>query len=154
MTPGKSNFLKNEFIPLLKSINPSAKPLWGKMNLHQMVEHMSDSIRIANGKAPHTIHTPADLLPKFKAFMMTEKSFRENTKNVLLSDEPPSIRNTSIDAAFSELQTEIADFFKVFENDKNKTATNPFYGELNFNEWVQLLHKHATHHLKQFGVSC
>jgi hypothetical protein len=29
---------------------------------------------------------------------------------------------------------------------------HPAFGDLNFTEWVQLHHKHVTHHLKQFGL--
>lgn len=153
MTPEKHDFLKSKYVPLLKKIDPSTKPLWGKMNFQQMVEHMSDSIRIANGKDPQKLHTPVDVLDKYKAFLMTEKPFKENTRNALMADEPPAIRNSSIDKAFNELETEINDLFKAFGSDKDKTATNPFYGDLNLNEWVQLLHKHAIHHLKQFGTT-
>jgi hypothetical protein len=32
------------------------------------------------------------------------------------------------------------------------TTRNPFFGDLNFAENVHLLHKHALHHLRQFGV--
>jgi hypothetical protein len=153
MTPEKSNFLKNEYLPLLMKVDPSIKPLWGKMNFQQMVEHMSDSIRIANGKAPHKLHTPTEVLDRYKAFLMTEKPFKENTKNVLLGDEPALVRHSSISKAFDELQNELNDFFKIFAPDHAKIITDPFFGDLNFTEWVQLLHKHAVHHLKQFGVN-
>jgi len=43
-------------------------------------------------------------------------------------------------------------FFEAFENDHNLVTRNPLFGDLNFEQNVQLLHKHALHHLRQFGV--
>jgi hypothetical protein len=43
-------------------------------------------------------------------------------------------------------------FFTVFNKNNLRVTRNPFYGDLNYEQNVQLLHKHALHHLKQFGV--
>jgi len=152
MTPEKIIFFKSEYLPLLRQIKPDTQPAWGKMNFQQMVEHMSDSIRIANGKDLHTLHTPAENVDKLQAFAMSDRPFKENTKNVLIPDEPVPHRNKTLDLAFAELQKEIDDFILTFRDNPEKTILNPFFGNLNFNQWVQLLHKHAHHHLKQFGI--
>ena len=149
----KAHFLKEEYIPLLRTIKPDAERRWGKMNVQQMIEHMSDSVRIANGKDPHTLVTPEENVERMQAFLMSDKPFKENTPNRLLPDEPANHRNSAISEAIEELNTEIQDLFRVFEQDKQKTVMNPFFGALNFDMWVQLLHKHAWHHLNQFGVS-
>jgi hypothetical protein len=149
----KASFLKREYIPLLKTLTPDAERKWGKMNMQQMVEHMSDSVRIANGKDPHTLVTPEENLEKMQAFLMSDKPFKENTPNRLLPDDPAEHRHADISAAIAELDGEIQDFFKAFGQDKEKTIMNPFFGALTLDMWVQLLHKHAWHHLKQFGVT-
>ena len=148
----KTRFLKEEYIPLLRSIKPDAERKWGKMNVQQMIEHMSDSVRIANGKDPHQLITPEENLERMQAFLMSDKPFKENTPNSLLPDEPATHRKESVAEAIEELNSEIEYLFKVFETDKQKTIMNPFFGALNFEMWVQLLHKHASHHLRQFGV--
>jgi hypothetical protein len=149
----KSDFLHFEFPRLLATIDPATPPAWGKMSLQQMIEHMSDSLRIANGRDPKDCVTPADHIPKMQAFMMSDKPFKENTPNSQLPDTPPPTRFDNEDDAIGELQQEINEFFDVFEQDKGKIITNPFFGDLNFDQWVQLLHKHATHHLRQFGAT-
>ena len=148
----KSDFLRNDLIKKIKSIDPEEKPKWGLMNVQQMVEHLSDSVREANGRVPKTLITPSDKLLRVKEFMMSEKPFKENTKNVQMPAIPAPVKRATMDEALDELQTELMDFFKVFENEPKKTITNPFFGDLNFNEWVHLLHKHTIHHLRQFGV--
>ena len=153
MAPEKVDFLKNKFIPLVRSIELAVSPKWGKMGLQQMVEHLSESFRNANGKVSHPLHTSPELVSKFKAFMMSDKLFKENTKSVMMGDEPPVIHNSSIIKAIEELELEVNDFFIAFELQPNRIIANPIFGDLNFNEWVQLLHKHVIHHLTQFGIN-
>ena len=43
-------------------------------------------------------------------------------------------------------------FFEVFEKDPGLKTINPVFGELDFDSNIQLLYKHALHHLKQFGI--
>lgn len=148
----KLTFLLFSFPQLLKKLDPSTKGLWGKMNVQQMIEHMSDSVREANGKIPRTIMTPEANLSKMKEFLMSEKEFRPNTKNVMMGEEPLVVRNSSIKDAIDELEKELSDFEKYFTKNSESIITNPFFGDLNFDEWIQLVHKHAIHHLKQFGV--
>jgi hypothetical protein len=146
-------FLSEKFPALLRTLNPGAKGSWGVMNAQQMVEHMSDSVRIANGTDPHKVVLTPEQVEKAKTFMLTDKPFRENTKNQLLPDVPPPWRHTSMEAAVQELESEIDKFVKTFEGDHRKKITNPFFGDLDFGEWSHLLAKHARHHLKQFGIS-
>jgi hypothetical protein len=123
------------------------------MSLQQMVEHYRDYVKIASGKIPNTkLLTPEDQLQKAQAFLMSDKPFKENTPNPLLPEVPPPVRNISMEDALKELETEIDFFFSVFNENNQQRTLNPFFGDLNFEQNVQLLHKHALHHLKQFGV--
>jgi ERCC4-related helicase len=150
----KSQFLKEQLVPTIAAISPEFKPIWGKMNLQQMTEHMSrEGFQVANGKLLQELVTPAEQVEKMQAFLMSDKPFRENTPNSLMSAEPLPVKHPDMNAALAELQTEIDDFFKVYENEPGKSIMNPFFGALNFELQVQLLHKHATHHLRQFGVA-
>lgn len=148
----KKEFLWHRYVPLLRTLDPAAPRVWGKMNVHQMVEHMADSFREANGKDLKDCINPPEVVEKMQAFLLTDKPFRENTPNRLMGEEPAPIRWEDINDSLGELQVEINDFIDVFEQDKHKIITNPFFGDLDFELWVRLLHKHATHHLRQFGV--
>jgi len=148
----KSNFLFVEFPKLLESLDPLTEGAWGTMNVHQMIEHMSYSVRMANGKDIMQLVTPVEKLPIVRDFMLSDKEFRPNTKNSLMGDTPDPIKYPNIQDSLNELQQELADFKKYFDENPNTTLMNPFFGELNFEEWTHLLNKHAIHHLKQFGV--
>ena len=54
--------------------------------------------------------------------------------------------------AIGALQLELIYFFEAFEKNPALITRNPFFGDLNFEQNVQLLYKHALHHLRQFGV--
>ena len=84
--------------------------------------------------------------------MMSEKPFKENTKNPLMAEEPVPLRFHTVQAAIGALQQELIYFFDAFAKDPRLITRNPFFGDLNFEQNVQLLHKHALHHLRQFGV--
>lgn len=148
----KIDFLKNEYCKLLSNLDADAPRKWGKMNVQQMIEHMSYSFRIANGRLPMEILTPAENIDRMQAFLASEKPMRENTPNPLLPDEPPAAVHATKDDAIAELKSEIDFFFEVFEKEADKTLKNAFFGVLNFEQQVQLLYKHSTHHLRQFGV--
>ncbi len=145
-------FVKEEFLKLISSLSPDAKGKWGKMNAQQMVEHMSYSFRLASGRHVEKSFLTPEQTQKGYSFVMTDKSFRENTQNPLLSPEPDTIKNSSMSAAIEGLKAEINYFFEVYDSNKELRIINPFYGNLNFEEQVQLLHKHCEHHAKQFGL--
>ena len=148
----KENFLRTKFIPLLQKLNSDTQPLWGKMNAQQMIEHFTDVMMVASGKIKLPIATPADKLSRLREFMMSEKPFKENTKSPVLGEEPAPLRKHTREASIGKLQEEIIYFFEAFEKNPAMKTTNPVFGELDFDMTVQLLHKHALHHLKQFGI--
>jgi hypothetical protein len=148
----KLNFLKTEFPQLLRKLDPDAKGAWGVMNGQQMVEHMAESISFATGKNNQKLHTPSEYLEKYKEFAMSDKEFKPNTKNALMAETAAPVKKATIAEAIADVEKEIAEFVDYFKKHKNSTLTNSFFGELNFEEWTHLLHKHAIHHCKQFGL--
>lgn len=124
------------------------------MNLQQMVEHFSDYVKIASGRTVIAkVFTPEENLAQARQFMMSDKPFRPNTPNPLLADIPPPVKQNNMEAAINELIQEIDFFISAFEKKTVLTTRNPFFGDLNYNENVQLVHKHAMHHLAQFGIT-
>jgi hypothetical protein len=152
MNPAKYKFLKEEFTPLLKKLSSTDKGKWGVMNAQQMVEHLAEYVRISSGRLKMEPHFTGEKLEKARSFLMTEIPFKENTPNALMPAEPPPTHQPDMQSAIIELQQELDYFFKAFEEDRTLTTMTPFFGELDFEKNIQLLHKHAIHHLKQFGL--
>ena len=152
MTEEKRSFLKNDLISLLKKLHGDEKGKWGKMNAQQMTEHLAGFFKVSTNKIHFPLTTPAEHLPRYKEFLMSDKEFRENTKAPVLPEEPLPLQYATMQEAIDDLTNSVDDFFAFFKDDPSRTTLHPAFGELNFNEWVQLHHKHVTHHLKQFGL--
>ena len=152
MSPEKLDFLQNKFISQIRDLPPDAMGKWGKMNAQQMVEHVCDFFKVSTEKIHFDLATPVEHLPQYKAFLMSEKEFRENTKAPVLPDHPFALRHPDMRSALEELYAEIRFFVEYFESKPGRTSLHPAFGELNFEEWVQLHHKHVMHHSKQFNV--
>ena len=146
------HFFKTEYIPLLKQLSEKEVGLWGVLSAQGMVEHMTDSIGIAFGRIQLTLQTPEAILPKVRAFALSDTLFKENTKNSLMSETPAPLRNNSIAEAIAELEKEITLFLEYYKSNPTATHVNPFFGEFNYQEWLHILYKHANHHLKQFNL--
>ncbi len=149
----KLDFLQQDYISLLKKIEPTTMPLFGKMNAHQMIEHMAYAFRQASGLIPQEPVANEEVTQKMYAFMMSDRPFKDNTPNSFLPDIPAPPTTSNIEEALHELEKDMAMFFTTFENANDKKILNPFFGQLNFSEWLHLLHKHAWHHLRQFGIN-
>ena len=154
MSLEKENFLRTKLVTCLQQLNPATPPRWGKMGVQQMIEHYGgDAVRNANGRLKiDKIITPPENLSRMREFMMSDKPFKENTQNPLMGEEPLPLRYKTVQAAIGALQQELIYFFEAFEKDPGFITRNPFFGDLNFEQSVQLLYKHALHHLRQFGV--
>ncbi len=152
MIEKKAEFLKNDFIPLLKKLKAEDKGEWGIMNAQQMIEHFTDAVKNANGKLILPGLTEGQQLEKMRSFLMREEPFKENINNPLIPQEGISHRQPDIKSAINKLQNELDYFFETFEKNPGLKTGNAFFGQLDYNMNVQLLHKHALHHLKQFGL--
>lgn len=148
----KQKFFVAEYLPLVKKLKGNEKPQWGTLSAQGMVEHMTDSIGIAWGRLKEPVVTAPENLEKAKSFAMSDKEFKPNTKNVLMSETPAPLRHANLDDAVTELDNEVFLFLSYYDFNPDAIVTNPFFGDLNYQEWLHLLHKHATHHLKQFDL--
>ena len=154
MDQGKLKFITEEYILLVKKLQPDAMGKWGKMNGQQMAEHVADFFNVSTEKIKFDLVTPVEHLPKFKEFLLSDKQFRENTKAPvnIVGEEPYPLRCANMEEAVDGLAASIGNFENYFRENPGKKTTHPVFGELNFEEWVLLHFKHVTHHLRQFGL--
>ena len=152
MIKAKEDFLKNDFIPLLHKLKGEEKGNWGIMSAQQMVEHFADAVKNASGKLILPSLNSGETLEKSRDFLMSEIPFKENTDNPLIPKEGIPHRQPNLSAAIDKLQKELDHFFLAFEKNPELQTGNAFFGKLDYNMNIQLLHKHALHHLRQFGL--
>ncbi|WP_299669290.1 hydroxymethylglutaryl-CoA reductase, degradative [uncultured Polaribacter sp.] len=135
---------------LLSSLKADAKPLFGKMNGQQMVEHVSFLLKVSNGKVDADFFVEDDKSARRKAFLNTEGELQIGFKAPMLSEEPYPAKFSTMQESINNLILQTNDFQKHFEN--VKTENHPFFGELDYEYWKKFHAKHFTHHFKQFGL--
>jgi len=57
-----------EMLTKLDHLDKKKQPKWGTMNAQQMVEHLSDTFRMASGKISFPMEVPASAIDKMRAF--------------------------------------------------------------------------------------
>ncbi len=152
MTAEKETFLKNDFIPLLQKLQGNETAKWGVMNAQQMVEHFADAVKNASGKLILPSLNEGERLQKSREFLMSENPFKENIANPLIPEKGIPHRQPDITSAIDKLQKELDYFFEEFDKNPEFVTGNAFFGNLDYRMNIQLLHKHALHHLRQFGL--
>lgn len=139
------------YILKLSALGTNAQPLWGAMNAHQMIEHLSFVIGISNGKMKVQQVTPNEKLEKVRQFLFSDQPLPKNFRAPFLGEAPPPLRTASIADAITELEEEINAFEKYYEAG-GENAVHPVFGPLSYDEWKHFHEKHFTHHLAQFGL--
>lgn len=146
-------FITDTFFDKLNTLSAETPPQWGRMNVQQMVEHLSDAVRYANGRDPQTeIITSTERLSALQDFLLSEKEFRPNTKNAQMGEEPLPVRHPDLPTAVRQLSDDVAAYVDRFRSDPSHTERNPIFGDLDFDGWNRLFYKHFLHHLRQFGA--
>ena len=147
------DFLNRELIrKKLSSLKATAKPLFGKMNGQQMVEHLSLLVQISNGTFPVNEFVSDEKSARRKPFLDTENEIQVGFKASMLSEEPYSVKFNTIEDSIDELCKQIDAFEIFFSDNPDQLITHPFFGELDFEYWKKFHVKHFTHHFKQFGL--
>ena len=134
----------------IKKLNQASQPLWGKMNVTQMLAHSNVTYEMVF----------TDKHPKPKGFMkMILKLF---VKKMVVGEKP---YKKSSQTAPAFLITDVRDFNKEQErlithlNQVKDLGEKHFdgkdshsFGALTTTEWNNMFYKHLDHHLNQFGV--
>lgn len=147
-----SIFDKNDNAVLISRINaltPETQPLWGKMNVGQMLSHCQAPIDVAFGNVKLKSNIIFLLLGRIlKKKILAAPMFKKNSMT-----EPSFIRTGEYD--FEKTKAELISKVKRFAEEGTsciKVEKHPFFGKMSFEEWDNLQWKHLNHHLKQFGV--
>lgn len=148
----KNIFLKSvadEISGRIDSLQASSKPLWGKMNVAQMLTHCRLALEVASGRKdlPRTF-LGYILGPFIKPTFYNDKPLPKNSPTAdyfIVTDE----------RVFNEERYILKRTVKDFnEGGETKCTSKPhaFFGKLTAEQWGMGMYKHLDHHLKQFGA--
>jgi hypothetical protein len=141
--------VNDEIIERIHALTHESQPLWGKMNVAQMLAHCSVTYDgIYEDKLP-----PIGGFKKFilklliKKYIVSETPYKKNSRTA-----PEFI---IVDKRDFELEKErLVNYITKtqslgeahFDGKESRSL-----GKLSINEWNNLFYKHLDHHLKQFG---
>ena len=142
----------NEIIDRINKLSPSAKAIWGKMNVAQMLAHCNVTYEMVYENK----HPKPGAFMKFilktlvKPSVLNEKPYRNNGKTspaFIITDE----------RVFETEKNRLINFIKEIQqlgeaNFDSKESHS--FGFLNKTEWNNMFYKYLNHHLSQFGVQC
>lgn len=148
------SYIKTDIVTILHHLDQltaESKPLWGTMTAQEMVEHLTDSIKMSYGLIKFPLEIPEDKIEKMQAFLMSDKPFPREFKASFVP-EKPELRHEEIELAVDEFTLEWIEYEDYYIANPDATNLHPYYGELNYDLWERIHAKHITHHLTQFGI--
>jgi oxepin-CoA hydrolase/3-oxo-5,6-dehydrosuberyl-CoA semialdehyde dehydrogenase len=132
-----------------KKLTPETKPLWGKMTAQHMVEHLTNSINISNGRRQLPFNGTEE--ETAKEFLMSEHRLPRGIQTSA-NGELPALRHDSLEKAKQELTEALDAFEDHHSQNPDAKYAHPRFGHLNRQEWDKFHDKHFNHHLRQFGL--
>jgi hypothetical protein len=133
----------------INKLSPQSAPLWGKMNVAQMLTHCQRifSVPLSDKKMPRMLM--GILIGwAFKSKLYNEEPWKRNlptspafkiTDNREFEIEKQSLLHL-VDKFYTAGPTGISKF------------PHPLFGKLTAEQWGKSMYKHLDHHLQQFGV--
>ena len=141
---------KNELLTRINQLTPANAPLWGQMNVSQMLLHCTEGIKMPTGEIkPRKVPFPINILGMLiKKTALGDGDFRKN------SPTAAELKISSTEDFQKEKARLIDAVNKLHALGEGgiKQEVHPFFGKMTQKEWGRLNYKHLDHHLKQFGV--
>lgn len=139
-----------EIINRINKLTPSSQPLWGKMNVAQMLAHCSVTYEMIYTDKHPKPNPFLKLILKLlvKKTVVTDKPYKKNSQTApafLIADE--RIFETEKDNLINYIN-KTRELGEAYFDGKESHS----FGTLSLKEWNTMFYKHLDHHLSQFGV--
>lgn len=135
----------------LEQLESDQKPQWGSMSAQRMIEHLTDTLRLACGQLTIALEIKPEHLEKAQSFIQSNSVMPRNFK-VSFAQDNVGLRMQTMELAIDEFAEAWVDFELFFEQNPERKTLHPNFGELDYKQWTRLNRKHVTHHFEQFGL--
>lgn len=142
--------VSREVINRIEKLDSLTQPIWGKMNVAQMLAHCCVSYEYVyeNRYKPPGFLMKLILKNMVKNTVVNETAYKRNNRTApdfLITDERDfQIEKERLIAYIEKTQELGKSYFKDRESHS--------FGKLTCTEWNNMFYKHLDHHLTQFGV--
>lgn len=138
--------VKEEVIHRLNKLTPDTRPLWGKMNVQQMLAHLQQPILVTYGRQQPAGNFLFKFLgPLIKPALYGPKPYKRGLptdKTYIVTDN----RN------FEKERQKLIELVREFREDNIPDKPHPLFGKMTKEQWSKATWKHLDHHLQQFNV--
>src|SRR5690606_28503039 len=135
----------------LLAMQPSTHALWGRMTAHQMVCHIADSFRVADGSKD-----AKSLANWFTRNIMKRLALQTPLRPPRGIRSPKEVDQLKGGTPPTVFEADRAETLRLIEHFRALSPDHPFgahplFGPLTHDEWLIFHRKHLDHHLRQFG---
>lgn len=140
----KTNY--EELVNRISKLNSSSTPVWGKMNVGEMLHHLNLAMEAPLGKIK-TNGKPNFFMKIFKSVLYNDKVFGKG-------DPTPKDFKVQGNYSFaSEKEKCFSNLKEIFSKGvRGEYQPHVFFGKITNEQWGMHFYKHTDHHLKQFGT--
>jgi hypothetical protein len=132
----------------LKRLDPTQRPLWGRMTAPSMLVHLCDQMRMPFNDSPSG---PIPGVPQNRILKLLVLHFIPWPRAVIQG--PPEAFHSS-PGNWSDDLAILEDLVEQFVNapPEQHWSHHPNWGPLSRRQWGVFCYRHFDHHLRQFGV--
>jgi hypothetical protein len=132
----------------IASLTPQSPRQWGKMTPHQMLCHLNDAFKMADGsrQTGSIDNFVSRTLIRFVA-LHTSMKWPHGAKTMPEADQE---QNGTRPAEWQRDHAELLALFDAFA--ARNGHPHPFFGPLTATEWNVWAYRHIDHHLRQFSA--
>lgn len=125
-------------------------PLWGKMNVGEMLCHAADQVKMAMGEIISEDKSTFFMRTVVKNLILAGMKPPKGKVETLAEINPHKLgsKPVNFESDRDYLLRKIEDFIVC---DEKVLKPHPVFGPLSKNQWGKLVYSHLDHHLSQFG---
>jgi len=153
MGANNEQFLRLDVQSILEGLSETTEPTWGTMTPQHMVEHVTGSWLISNGRfKAKELSIPEGKIKARLDFLFSDQPYARNITNPVFGEGLQPLRKKSLEEAKAALLQNIQLFFEYHEANPNAVFLHPVFGDLDRAGWITFQAKHLRHHFQQFDL--
>lgn len=143
---------KAEILRRLGTVSPQSARRWGRMSAHQMVCHLSDSLRMGTGRKP--VSDASGLLQRTMVKWVALYLPLRWPAGILTRPEIDQEQGGTRPAEFAADLAELTGLVELVTAPTRsfEWPHHPIFGRMSAAAWLRWGYVHTDHHLRQFGV--
>src|SRR5262245_51363836 len=135
----------------LRTVHPDRAPRWGRMSAHQMICHVSDSLRMAMGERPVSCATgPGQrTIVKWVALYFPIRWPAGIATRPEIDQHMGGTKPLDFIRDLAQLESLLE---RVATQHTASWPAHPIFGRMSQQAWLRWAYLHTDHHLRQFGA--